>query len=314
MPKISVIVPVYKVEAFLDRCVCSILGQSFPDFELILVDDGSPDRCGALCDGYAAGDPRIHVIHQENGGLSAARNAGIDYALAHSSSRYLAFVDSDDWIHRDYLKALHQAAEATGCLISACGCFPTQGEALPEGEDTAFRVYSADDYYCGKFHGTATPVAWNKLYARELFARLRYPVGKIHEDEFTTYRCIYQAGQVAAMDARLYGYYSNPEGITRSAWNPRRLHALEGMEGQMAFARETGNRRLLAAAAEGYLYAAADQLTVAAPEYRRLLRKKLGQGLKIGRKCGCFPLDRQHLWAYEMAYPCKPLWWLISKC
>ena len=104
MPEISVIVPVYKVETFIHRCVDSILCQSFEDFELILVDDGSPDSCGDICEAYAAKDSRIHVIHQENGGLSAARNTGIDYVMEHSTSKWLAFVDSDDWLHPDFLK------------------------------------------------------------------------------------------------------------------------------------------------------------------------------------------------------------------
>ena len=106
MPDISVIVPVYKVENFIHRCVDSILCQSFQDFELILVDDGSPDSCGIICDAYARQDSRIHVIHQKNGGLSAARNSGIDWVLANSDSHWLSFVDSDDWVHPDFLKAV----------------------------------------------------------------------------------------------------------------------------------------------------------------------------------------------------------------
>ena len=103
MPQISVIVPVYKVEPYLRRCVDSILGQTFTDFELILVDDGSPDNCPAICDEYARKDTRVHVIHQENGGLSAARNAGIDWAFANSDSQWLTSVDSDEWVHPEML-------------------------------------------------------------------------------------------------------------------------------------------------------------------------------------------------------------------
>ena len=120
MANISVIVPVYKVEQFLSRCVDSILAQTYPDFEVILVDDGSPDNCGEICDGYARTDSRIHVIHQENGGLSAARNSGIDWTFENSDSRWLAFVDSDDWVHPDFLKVLYETAEQTLCKISAC--------------------------------------------------------------------------------------------------------------------------------------------------------------------------------------------------
>ena len=114
MPRISVIVPVYKVEQFLPACVQSILGQTFADFELILVDDGSPDGCGALCDAYAGQDGRVRVIHQKNGGLSAARNSGI----AAAKGELLAFVDSDDLLHRRMLEVLAESCRSTGLPVA----------------------------------------------------------------------------------------------------------------------------------------------------------------------------------------------------
>lgn len=117
MPLITVIVPVYRVQDCLGRCVESLLRQTFTDFELLLVDDGSPDRCPGMCDDWAAKDERIHAIHQDWQGLSAARNTGIDWALTSSNSRYLSFVDSDDWIHPRYLELLLRAAEETGCPV-----------------------------------------------------------------------------------------------------------------------------------------------------------------------------------------------------
>ena len=120
MGRISVIVPVYKVENYLHRCVDSILGQSFADFELILVDDGSPDNCGSICDAYAVKDSRIRVIHQENGGLSAARNAGIDWVFAHSDSQWLTFIDSDDWIHGSFLQILHRCWQSSLQIHHIC--------------------------------------------------------------------------------------------------------------------------------------------------------------------------------------------------
>ena len=128
MAQISIIVPVYKVEPYLRRCVDSILNQSFLDFDLILVDDGSPDTCGVICDEYAAKDSRVHVIHQKNGGLSAARNAGIDWAFAHSDSSWLTFVDSDDWIHPQMLEALHNAVRKDDTSVAVCGYQETSGE------------------------------------------------------------------------------------------------------------------------------------------------------------------------------------------
>ena len=313
MEEISVIVPVYKVENFLHRCVDSILCQTFRDFELILVDDGSPDSCGSICDAYAARDSRIHVIHQQNGGLSAARNTGIDWVMSHSHSHWLAFVDSDDWVHPEYLQQLYAAAEQTFSKISVCGFCRTGGEPLPEGEDFSIQAMSADDYYCGSVHDGVTAVAWNKLYHRSLFKKLRYPIGKLHEDEFTTYKAVYQAGKVGVTPARLYAYYQNPDGIMRSDWNPRRMHVLEAFEEQIAFAREHGNDRLLQKVVLSYIYGIHDHLGKAVKVYRKELRQKMRTALKLGRECGCFPRNWQNSWAYEDAYPVKPFWWLLSK-
>lgn len=313
MAEISVIVPVYKVEKFLHRCVDSILGQTFRDFELILVDDGSPDSCGEICEAYAAKDSRIHVIHQQNGGLSAARNTGIDWVMAESHSHWLAFVDSDDWVHPQFLQQLYAAAEQTCCKISVCGFFRTEGEPLPEGEDFSIQVMTADDYYCGSVHDGVTAVAWNKLYHRSLFKKLRYPIGKLHEDEFTTYKAVYQAVKIGVTNARLYAYYQNPAGIMRSEWNPRRMHVLEAFEEQITFAQEQGKDRLLKKTVLSYIFSIHDHLEKAIKVYRKELRQKMRIALKLGRECGCFPRNQQNSWAYEDAYPCKLFWWLMSK-
>ena len=313
MSEISVIVPVYKVEQFIHRCVDSILHQSFTDFELILVDDGSPDQCGAICEAYAAGDARIHVIHQKNGGLSAARNTGIDYVMEHSKSHWLAFVDSDDWVHPDYLQMLYMTARETQCKISACGFYRTEGQPIPPQQDFSVQCMPANDYYCGQMHDGVTAVAWNKLYHKSLFKKLRYPIGKLHEDEFTTYLAIYQAGKIGVTPCRMYAYYQNPEGIMRSEWNPRRMHVLEAFEQQINFAQTQGNDRLLRKISEQYIYSVYEHLNKALVVYRKELRQKLRAALKLGRECGCFPRNRQNLWAYEAAYPCKVFWWCLSK-
>lgn len=179
MPTISVIVPVYKVEPYLNRCVDSILRQTYQDFELILVDDGSPDRCGEICDEYARQDSRIHVIHKENGGLSDARNAGIDWVEANSDSRWLIFADSDDWVHPELLARLLDAATAFDLKISVCGYQETEGAdpaVLPE--DMRPHRWTPKQFYMEHFVNAT--VAWGKLYSRSCFRDIRYPVGKIH--------------------------------------------------------------------------------------------------------------------------------------
>ena len=240
-PKISVIVPVYKVEQYLPRCVDSILKQTFRDFELILVDDGSPDHCGAMCEEYAAGDGRIHVIHRENGGLSAARNTGIEWMLANSSSAYLTFIDSDDWIHPQYLEILLHAMEVSGAQVSMVGREYTDTDRIgythyaqpPEpvlyGGEALFLSREWDFNY-----------AWGKLYRREHFRSLRYPEGKNFEDVFTTYQVLFTVRQIALVDEALYFYFRNESGISHSPWNPGELVILEGMRQQMAFYQEHG--------------------------------------------------------------------------
>lgn len=314
MAQISVIVPVYKVENYLRRCVDSILNQTFRDFELILVDDGSPDCCGRICDEYAASYPFIHVIHRENGGLSAARNSGIDWAFANSGSQYLAFVDSDDWLAPEYLEMLYRAVQETGCAISICGLQRTTGEALPDHQSYDVRVMASEDYYCSPtVHDGVTVVAWNKLYRKDLFSSLRYPEGKLHEDEFTTYRLVFAVDKVAVIQAKLYAYFQNNAGIMRSKWSPRRMHSLEAMEQQIRFAKEKTVTELWKRVSVLYVFNAAQQLALADQNYWKLLRSKLRWGLKQGRSSGAYPFGWNTLWAYELAYPWKPLWWLVFK-
>lgn len=313
MPSISVIVPVYKVERFLSRCIDSILAQTYEDFELILVDDGSPDNCGKVCDAYARKDRRIHVIHQHNGGLSAARNTGIDWVFAESRSKWITFVDSDDWVHPDFLNVLYNTAKETACKISACGFFNTTGMDFADAGNVAITCISVDDYYCESFHQGATPAACGKLYHKSIFKELRYPIGKLHEDEFTTYLALYNVGKIGVTAAQLYAYYQNPNGIMQSEWSPRRMDVLEAFEQQIEFARSTQNARLLNKVALQYIYGVYEHLGKAKVVYRKELVRKLQFALKLGRECGCFPRSWDTLWAYEAAYPCKPLWWLLFK-
>ena len=163
---ISVVVPVFRVEAYLGRCVDSILGQTLRDFDLVLVDDGSPDRCGEICDAYANADGRVHVIHQKNAGLSAARNVGMEWAFQNSTSEWLFFVDSDDWIDARTLETLYDAAACNKASIAA---IPPQYVVAQERpcEIVAPVVASSEDFWCQDWMTATT--AWGKLYRKELF-------------------------------------------------------------------------------------------------------------------------------------------------
>ena len=243
-PQICVIVPVYKVEKYIHRCVDSILAQTFRNFELVLVDDGSPDSCGAICEAYAAADPRVRVLHRENGGLSAARNTGIAWMLQNSTCPYLTFIDSDDWIHPQYLEILLHGMEDSGGEVSMVGrvytdryngtydCFESLPEPALYDPEALFLSREWDFNY-----------AWGKLYRREHFLALRYPEGKNFEDVFTTYQVFFSAEKIALTDVGLYFYFRNAQGISHSPWNPKELVIFEGMEQQLAFYKEKGFAR-----------------------------------------------------------------------
>lgn len=238
MSKVSIIVPVYKVEDYLDRCVDSIINQTYSDFELILIDDGSPDNCPQMCDEYAVKFNCVQVIHQENGGLSAARNSGIEWVLKHSDSEWITFIDSDDWIHPQYLES----------MIGACQKCKT---------DICFgRDYISDNYYISnnrnpndKIYSTSTEEAFlnkaldanaicSRLFKKYLFNEIRFPVGKLHEDRFTSYRAYFQVEKVSVVDYPIYYYFVNDESIVHADWSPRKMDDLEAAENQLKFFKE----------------------------------------------------------------------------
>lgn len=213
-PTLSVIVPVYNVEHTLDRCIQSILQQEVPDMEVVLVDDGSPDRCPLLCDEWAAKDCRIRVIHQANGGLSAARNAGIEMA----GGKYLTFVDSDDYLsphtYPPLLRFLqtHDEVDLAEYPFSMHGQPSRAAAHAPEATTYA----DAADYWrqCKAWNHT---YAWNKVYRRTLFRDIRFPNGKVFEDIHTIPLLLCKARSIATLSAGCYHYTYNPAGITALA-------------------------------------------------------------------------------------------------
>ena len=231
MPVISVIVPVYKVEPYLHRCVDSILSQTYTDFELILVDDGSPDNCGAICDKYAKLDSRIHVLHKKNGGLSSARNAGIDWVFANSDSQWFSFIDSDDWVHPRYLELLYRAATEYGVRISQCLHIETDGSAPVPGVEAKMRKITAEEQYIHWYKA----FAWGKLYARACFESIRYPIGKLYEDVAIWYKLLFAEKEIGLVEEVLYYYYVNMDSIVRSAWKPARLAQIWAWEEQLDY-------------------------------------------------------------------------------
>ena len=240
MPIISVIVPVYDVEPYLRQCVDSILAQTFQDFELILVDDGSPDNCGKICDEYALKDNRIHVIHQSNGGLSAARNAALDWMFANSSSSYLTFIDSDDWVHERYLERLYKEMDKRKPSICASD-FAYVSDSAEELHTASSEVGGSEipteKFWCDKLGAVS---ACCKLYSKDLFTTLRFPIGKLFEDGMLMPFVIFQVPSVTHLDSPLYFYRMRENSITHQKWSPLKLDYCDAMEMQMEFFAERG--------------------------------------------------------------------------
>lgn len=239
MPKISIIVPIYNVERYIHRCIESILNQNFCDFELILVNDGSPDQCGDICDEYALKDNRIKVIHKNNGGLSSARNAGIDIA----KGKYIGFIDSDDWIEPDMYEILYQNIKKYNADISMCKYktekndlisiynTPLQEEVLVVNTEQAIQAMVDNVLF------DLTQFACDKLYKRELFEGIRYPEGKLYEDVATTYKLIDKCNVFVYNNSTKYHYSLNSNSISQRKFDHSQLDILETRQELYRFIR-----------------------------------------------------------------------------
>lgn len=252
MPTISVIVPVYKVEDCLCACVDSILCQTMRDFELILVDDGSPDRCGKICDEYAEKDPRVLVIHQENQGLSGARNSGIQIARGD----YITFIDSDDLITRDCLELFYKTIAAENADIVTGLSFDFPDGQLPqhffveESRTPKCEVYDGKDaalaHYMGD--GRLSVSAATKMFSRHVIGDARFPLGRIHEDQAFVPPAYYRSGKVVYMDTSVYYYRVRQGSITHQSFSLKRYDDLWAVEQCMRFFEEQGEKEIAKAA------------------------------------------------------------------
>ena len=246
MAEISVIVPVYKVEPYLRRCVDSILTQTFTDFELILVDDGSPDESGAICDEYAAKDGRVYVMHQQNQGQAVARNHALDWVFANSESEYIGFVDSDDWVHPRYLELLLDGVRRYDVNICQCGYLETDGtEAAPEVSGT-FSCITPDEQFIKHY----SAFMWDKLFARACWETMRFPQGQIYEDVAIWYKMLFREERLAYLPDSLYYYFINPASTVRKDWTPAKLAQIDAWKAQVKFLRHRGNSDVLTSAVQ----------------------------------------------------------------
>ncbi|MDR2602932.1 MAG: glycosyltransferase [Spirochaetaceae bacterium] len=205
-PKASILVPVYNVEKYLERCIESILSQTFIEFECILVDDCSPDNSPALCDAYAQKDMRIKVIHKkQNEGLPQARKT----AFENSTGDYIQFVDSDDWIESDMTEKLYKKAVESGADIVACDFYRNSGRSYSYEQQT----FDVEDNFnnLGFVHCCAV---WNKMFRREIIAKIEFPVAGCYEDRVITQQALFYANRIQKIGRPLYHYFDNTESMT----------------------------------------------------------------------------------------------------
>ena len=249
MPRISVIVPVYKVEQYLRRCIDSILAQTFTDFELILADDGTPDTSGAICDEYAQKDKRILVLHQCNMGQSGARNNAIKV----SAGEWVHYVDSDDMIHRQMLEILYTEAAKGKAPVIMCGCYEQDAppaafyqkyETLPDAHYQSIGEEVLLDYRTRQ----NCPYYWivcAKLIKSSIIKNNPFTVGRFWEDNAIVCKWLYEAGNAAEIDVPLYFYMINTAGTTKSDFSIKNLDFLWSLDQQIAFCESVGYDRLL---------------------------------------------------------------------
>ncbi len=230
LPIITVIIPVYNVEKYIDRCILSVINQTYKNLEIILVDDGSPDRCGKICDEYAKKDNRIKVIHKENGGLSDARNAGLDIA----SGDYIGFVDSDDYIHPDMYKLLYEAVSEYSADVAECKHRKIIGKKYKNPQPFKIKpdiqVFSGTEFAEKKVIGDYlnSIIVCNKLYKSERWKTLRFPQGKFTEDSYVAFDACYSADKIVVTDAELYFYLMRPGSISNSSGMKKAEDGVEG--------------------------------------------------------------------------------------
>lgn len=233
-PDISIVIPVYNAEKYLSRCIDSILAQSFENFEILLIDDGSKDSSPIICDKYTKIDARVHAFHRSNGGAAAARNFGIK----NSTGEYLMFVDADDYVYKDFLKIMYTWAVTKKCDIVQCSYTITYDSyaefmctntslIIESGRESLARFFDSriSDIY----------VFWNKIYRKKVWNNIFIPEGMICEDQAVLHELYYAADKVGIISDKLYAYYMTDESVMRGKYNKKQLDIINALERRLSF-------------------------------------------------------------------------------
>lgn len=233
---ISVIIPVYKVKDYLPKCIESILQQTYHNLEIILVDDGSPDKCGKICDAYAKKDPRIHVIHKKNEGVASARNVGIEYA----SGEYISFIDSDDWITKNAFQVLYQGIKRydADCVVGKCITVIDKNGVLRPKKSPAQPVRCETSEEAVKHTLLSGSAIWNRLFKRKIFKKLRFPADRVNDDEFVALRAYEKCNKIVFLNQDTYYYRIRKNSITTSRFSLRNIDYYYNSMDNLAFIKK----------------------------------------------------------------------------
>lgn len=241
---ISVIVPVYNVKSYLKKCIESILNQTYSNLEIILVDDGSTDGSNEVCKYFERLDSRIRLIEKENGGLSSARNAGLEVA----KGDYISFIDSDDWIEKDFIENLLFLLEKYNADISQCSFVRDNGTRAPKiYKDTTSKVISGKEALKNLYNRRTylnTVVMWNKLYKKKIFEKMRFEEGIINEDEAIIHEILYSLNRVVINSSTLYHYYVRSNSIMQSEFSLKKLDSIYVYEKRISYFLEKNEKEL----------------------------------------------------------------------
>ena len=279
---ISVIVPIYKVEKYLRRCVDSILNQSYTDFELLLIDDGSPDNCPQICDEYARRDDRVRVFHKPNGGLSDARNYGID----RMKGDYVSFIDSDDYVGPDYLKILMDLIKEYAVPVAAVThlCVFNGETSFVSSNDTRYMIPNGE-ILKAMAQGQIIFSAWGKLMHKDLFAQARFPVGYLFEDNLLIPYLLCGCDAIACSASQQYYWLKRLDSIMGTVSEKKVLDWEEGIDRLLEFTQKKYPQTIKHI--EGWVasviwHIAIDQLifTDIYPQHARRIQEKYGRILK----------------------------------
>lgn len=309
---VSIIVPVYNTKDYLPCCLDSILHQTYKNLEILLIDDGSTDGSGGICDKYAASDGRIQVLHQRNGGLSDARNQGLGLARG----EYIAFVDSDDYIHERYIELLLEGCVRGGCEVGIVRyqkvffnhCRQDVGDPVQmecvTGIQASLRMY--EDSY-----SIMTATAWGKIFQKRLFNGIRFPMGRIYEDEAVTYKLLYDAEKVVYIDAVLYYYRQNWNGIMLSGYSARHLQYFDAMQERLEFYRRKQEQELYDLTLNRTFFQVITHYNKTrlyiehSEDLQKELRKKLRQLYFLLLKRDSFPIKRKLRYTWALFFPVR---------